>query len=93
MKEYRIKGLSCVNCTLELEQQLKKLEHGETATLSYTSGKLKLDPLVSLPSVERILKSERAYIDRTRDAAAYQPADIDPQHSKRTHYHDHEHEA
>ncbi len=92
MKEYRVKGLSCVNCTLELEQQLKKLEHGETATLSYTSGKLKLDPLVSLPSVERILKSERAYIDRTRDAAAYQPADIDPQHSKRTHYHDHEHE-
>jgi Cd2+/Zn2+-exporting ATPase len=92
MKEYRVKGLSCVNCTLELEQRLKKLEHGETATLSYTSGKLKLDPLVSLPSVERILKSEHAYIDRTRDAAAYQPADSDPQHSKQTHNHEHEHE-
>ncbi|MBP3963262.1 heavy metal translocating P-type ATPase [Paenibacillus lignilyticus] len=62
MNEYRVKGLSCVSCTLELERRIRKLEHGNEASLSYTSGKLRLPPLVSLQAVEKLLKEERAFI-------------------------------
>lgn len=101
MKEYRVKGLSCANCTLELEQQLKKLEYGDSTTLSYTTGKLKLDPRASLSSVERILKSEHAYIDRTHNDASHSTVDnhlrqdahehkLDQNHGQK-HDHDHDH--
>lgn len=62
MQEYRVKGLSCANCTRELEEQIRKLEYGETATLSYNSGKLMMDERISLADVERILRSDGAYI-------------------------------
>ncbi|WP_040932191.1 heavy-metal-associated domain-containing protein, partial [Paenibacillus larvae] len=62
MKEYRVKGLSCGNCAQMLEQRIQELEHGENATLSYNSGKLRIDPQVSLPDVKQILKSDGAYI-------------------------------
>lgn len=63
MNEYRVKGLSCGNCALELETEIRRLEFGETATLNYNSGKLRIDERVSLEKVQRILKSDRAYID------------------------------
>lgn len=64
MNEFRIKGLSCGNCAQNLEHQIKRLEHGESATLSYNSGILSLDSKVHLPKVEQILKSDGAYIEK-----------------------------
>lgn len=68
MNEYRVKGLSCGNCTLKIEREIQQLEHGNTATLSYNSGRLKLASEVSLPKVEAILKSEGAYIEKAQDS-------------------------
>ncbi|GAA4872970.1 hypothetical protein GCM10023310_60810 [Paenibacillus vulneris] len=63
MLEYRVKGLSCANCAREMEEQIQQLEHGQNATLNYNSGKLKIDPNVSLPEVQKILRSDGAFID------------------------------
>ncbi|AZN39955.1 heavy metal translocating P-type ATPase [Paenibacillus albus] len=84
MNEYRVKGLSCGNCALGLEQQIQKLEFGETASLSYNSGKLKVDPRVSLTKIEKILNSDHAYIDRNH------PNGHEHNHSD-AHAHDHDH--
>ncbi|OAS13486.1 heavy metal translocating P-type ATPase [Paenibacillus oryzisoli] len=83
MSEYRVKGLSCGNCAMGLEQQIRTLAYGESATLSYNSGKLKLDPRVSLTDVERILKSDRAFIDRSQENHSHQG------HDHRDHDHEH----
>lgn len=66
MVEYRVKGLSCANCAQSLETEIQKLEHGRSAKLSYTSGKLLLDPRIPVSKVEKILKFDGAYIDRSR---------------------------
>ncbi|QAY65725.1 heavy metal translocating P-type ATPase [Paenibacillus protaetiae] len=71
MNEYRVKGLSCSNCAAELERQIKKLEHGGSAVLSYNSGKLKLDPQISLEAVERILRSDGASLARPEAAESH----------------------
>ncbi|MFD2614804.1 heavy metal translocating P-type ATPase [Paenibacillus gansuensis] len=63
MKEYRVKGLTCANCTMELQEEIQKLEHGATATLSYNTGKMTLDPNVPLNKVKAILKSDGAFIE------------------------------
>ena len=60
--EYRVKGMSCANCTLELEERIQKLEHGQSATLNYNSGKLVVDDKISILQVEKILRSEGAHI-------------------------------
>ncbi|MBP3962775.1 heavy metal translocating P-type ATPase [Paenibacillus lignilyticus] len=91
MNEYRVKGLSCGNCALGLEQQIKQLEHGESASLSYNSGKLKLDPRVSLPDVEQILKSDHAYIDLHSHPAQHNKHEH-AHESNHDHTHDHSHE-
>jgi len=82
MKEYKVKGLSCGNCALTLENEIKQLEHGESATLSFNSGKLMLDERVSLGKVKQILKSDRAYIE--------QPNIVQSIDSREEHTHDHE---
>ncbi|MDB5056492.1 MAG: cadA [Bacilli bacterium] len=64
MEQLRVKGLSCANCTRELEQEIQKLEHGEGATLSYNSGRLTVHPKVSLVHVAKILKQEGAYLEQ-----------------------------
>ncbi|MCC3371679.1 cation-translocating P-type ATPase [Cohnella sp. REN36] len=64
MREYRVTGLSCANCAEELEQEIKRLSHGETATLSYRSGKLRIDERMALDQVERILRSDGAALAR-----------------------------
>lgn len=63
MNEYRVKGLTCANCARELQDQIQKLEHGDSAILSYNTAKLKLDPKVSLNAVRNVLKSDGAYIE------------------------------
>lgn len=63
MKEFRVKGLSCPNCTQTLENEIQRLEHGQSASLSYASGRLKLDERVSLDRVRRILKTDGAWLE------------------------------
>lgn len=82
MKEYRVKGLSCANCTLALESEIRNLEFGETATLNFNSGRLKLDEKVPMDEVIRILKSDGASIQ----------TDSPPMHKGRQHgHHGHDH--
>lgn len=84
--EYRVKGLSCGNCARTLEEEIRQLEHGQSATLSYNSGKLILDERVAMDKVRSILKSDRAYIDK-QAAAAHEGHD----HKNNGHSHDHAH--
>jgi Cd2+/Zn2+-exporting ATPase len=91
MEQFRVKGLSCANCTRELEEKIQKLEHGSDATLSYNSGRLMLQAKVSLVQVARILSSEGAYIEQ---AAQRQPGvhvHNDHIHSNHHHNDDHSH--
>ncbi|PCK72330.1 Zn transporter-like protein [Paenibacillus larvae subsp. larvae B-3650] len=78
-----------------LEQRIQELEHGENATLSYNSGKLRIDPQVSLPDVKQILKSDGAYIQA--ESSQVQGRDESHDHShgehEHTHGHDHSHEG
>lgn len=36
--EYRVQGLSCPNCTREMQEEIQRLEHGQDASLLYNSG-------------------------------------------------------
>ncbi|MFC5406174.1 heavy metal translocating P-type ATPase [Cohnella soli] len=93
MKEYRVKGLSCGNCTLALEHQIQLLEFGETASLSYNSGKLKLDERIPLSEVKEILKSDGAYIvDVKMNAGESHASDDHHDHSGHDHGSDSDHE-
>ncbi|RJE86962.1 cadmium-translocating P-type ATPase [Paenibacillus sp. 1011MAR3C5] len=67
MNEYRIKGLSCAGCAQRIEDEIKGLQHGQDAKLSYNSGKLTLSSDVSMAEVKRILKSDGAYIANAHD--------------------------
>ncbi|WP_059040454.1 cadmium family heavy metal-translocating P-type ATPase [Paenibacillus rubinfantis] len=58
--EYRVQGLSCPNCTREMQEEIQRLEHGQNASLLYNSGRLLIDPAVDLQQVERILKGDGA---------------------------------
>ncbi|CAH0118680.1 Cadmium-transporting ATPase [Paenibacillus sp. CECT 9249] len=84
MLEFRVKGLSCANCSRELEQKIQKLEHGEGSTLSYNTGKLKVDEHISLAEVEQILRSDGAYIDQS-----YAGGTSHPEHAGHHHRHSH----
>lgn len=63
MNEYKVKGLTCANCTRELQEEINKLPSGESASLSYNTGKLKVDHSVDLNKVRKILSSDGAYIE------------------------------
>lgn len=100
MIEYRVQGLSCPNCTREMQEEIRKLDHGDNARLSYTSGKLILSPHVDLYRVETILKSDGARIVEAPRAAS-PTTDADPHHhthsshqhvSSHGHEHGHTHE-
>ncbi|WP_082423094.1 heavy metal translocating P-type ATPase [Paenibacillus dakarensis] len=80
--EYRVQGLSCPNCTREMQDEINKLEHGQGAKLSYNSGKLTLSPHVDLTRVEEILKSDGARIVHPSDPHAAAS-------TKHAHAHDH----
>lgn len=89
MQEYRIKGLTCINCTRELEEQIQKLEHGANAQLHYNSGKLLIDPQVSLNKVEQILRTDGAYI--VNKATHEHHHDHQHDHDEEDHGHSHDH--
>jgi len=90
MVEYRVKGLSCGNCAQSLEHEIRQLEHGETATLSYNSGKLTLDERVPLDKVKVILKSDRAFIETSNTNSPTGDKDHH-NHDHDDHDHDHDH--
>ncbi|MED0658018.1 heavy metal translocating P-type ATPase [Anoxybacillus ayderensis] len=62
MKEYQVKGLTCANCARALEEQIQSLPYGEGATLSYNSGKLRVNERVNLEKVRAILATDGAYM-------------------------------
>lgn len=100
MNIYRIKGLSCADCTQRMEEQIQRLEYGRDARLSYASGKLYIDPNVKVEAVERILRSEGAALVRRnfaqdthsggREGVQAAPAHLDSDHAE-AHGHDHDH--
>ncbi|MDQ0227411.1 heavy metal translocating P-type ATPase [Metabacillus niabensis] len=63
MEEYKVKGLTCANCTRELQEEINRLPSGETATLNYNSGKLRIANTVDMEKVTKILSSDGAYIE------------------------------
>ena len=91
--EYRVKGMSCASCTLELEERIQKLEHGHDATLNYNSGKLFVDEKISITQVEKILSSEGAYLVKPEKAHDDHKHNLvghtDPNHTK-NHKDDHD---
>lgn len=98
MKEFRVQGLSCPNCTQQLEQDIRRLEYGESASLSYNSGKLKMDERVSLEQVGRILKSDGARIVPPEASASDAYTGDSSHHDSHAHDHSasshaHEHSA
>lgn len=58
MKEYKVKGLSCPDCTLRLQSEIRKLEYGENAELSYTKSKLRVHKNINLENVKEILSKD-----------------------------------
>lgn len=62
MKEYRVQGLSCSSCAQRLESEIRRLEHGGDAKLSYNTGILSIGDGVSMEAVQRILRSDGARI-------------------------------
>ncbi|TVY01978.1 heavy metal translocating P-type ATPase [Cohnella terricola] len=92
MNEYRVGGLSCGNCARTLEEEIRRLEHGDTATLSFNSGKLTVDERISLVKVKEILKSDRAYIVPSDEHDHKHDHSHDSHdHSHDSHDHSHEH--
>lgn len=93
--EYRVQGLSCPNCTREMQEEIQKLEHGQNAKLSYNSGKLTLSPKVDLKRVEGILKSDGARIVQPADYTAATSAGTmhshEHPHDHGSHGHSHDH--
>jgi Cd2+/Zn2+-exporting ATPase len=92
MEQFRVKGLSCANCTRELEEKIQKLEHGSDATLSYNTGRLMLQTKVSLVQVARILSSEGAYIEQASVKQTSEHSRINRMHPNHQHDHDHDKE-
>ncbi|OBZ08636.1 cation-translocating P-type ATPase [Bacillus sp. FJAT-26390] len=101
MNEYRIKGLSCGGCALRMEEEIKQLEHGDDAKLSYNSGKLTVNPQISMVEVRKILKSDNAYIESSAESNTehnHSHHDHDGHthdghtHDGHDHGHDHSHE-
>ena len=94
MNEYRIKGLSCAGCAQRIENDIQQLEHGDGATLSYNSGKLTISPEVSMKEVQRILKSDGAYIANPLNQEHSPSPELNSTHDHHQHdRHDHTHHA
>lgn len=62
MKEYKVKGLSCPDCTLRLQSEIRKLEYGENAELSYTKSKLHVHHDINMEKVKEILSKDNVIV-------------------------------
>lgn len=95
--EFKVQGLSCANCARELQDEIRKLEHGQDAALHYNSSRLIVNPNVDLSRVSKILKSDGAALvlpegtpsgssSQASGAASAIKSDGEPSHSHdRTH--------
>ncbi|MFD0619377.1 heavy metal translocating P-type ATPase [Paenibacillus sp. GCM10027629] len=86
-QQFRIRGLSCVNCTREMEEEIRKLEHGAEATLSYNTGKLTVNSNIALDQVEQILRRDGARMEPLHSSSHIEPKEHDD------HEHHHQHHA
>ncbi|MNO35886.1 putative cadmium-transporting ATPase [compost metagenome] len=92
--EFRVQGLSCPNCTREMQGEIQKLEHGQDALLHYNSGRLYVSPKVNLEQVQKILKGDGATLimpDPATSSKLEHSVHDDPHHDH-SHPHDHHHE-
>ncbi|GAE09285.1 lead, cadmium, zinc and mercury transporting ATPase [Paenibacillus sp. JCM 10914] len=93
--EYRVQGLSCPNCTREMQDEIQRLDHGKSARLNYNSGKLLISPQVDLTRVEGILKRDGAHIVPLAGSAGHNsPNEASPSHTHADghgHHHGHSH--
>ncbi|MGE8206647.1 heavy metal translocating P-type ATPase [Heyndrickxia sp. NPDC080065] len=78
MAEYKLQGLSCANCAREMEEEIRKLDHGEDAKILYNSSKLVVHEQISIQKVERILAGDGASI-------------VKASHDSHDHSHEHAH--
>lgn len=93
LEEYKVQGLSCPNCTREMQEEIQRLEHGKDAKLSYNSGKLTVSPHIDLERVERILKGDGARLVHPPEGmAALEHAPSHDSEHRESHGHDHGHE-
>lgn len=108
-QQYRVRGLSCGNCAREMEEEIRKLEHGENAILSYNSAKLTISPDVPIEQVERILRRDGARLERIstqpiqdaheanqnhdHESGHSHSASESEDHASHAHGHDHAHEG
>ncbi len=90
--EYRVKGLSCGNCAADLERQIRKLPHGDTAALHFSSARLVMDERVPMDKVRKILKTDGASILAERSASAV-PEEAPASCCGAGHSHEHGHDA
>lgn len=91
---YRVQGLSCGNCARELEGEIRRLKHGEDATLSYNSGTLKMSKDIDVAAVKRILRTDGAkLVESGGGAAASAPVQGHVQCACDGHDHEHSHEG
>ncbi|TXC93086.1 cadmium-translocating P-type ATPase [Metabacillus litoralis] len=67
MNEFKVKGLTCANCTRELQEEIQKLPQGNSASLSYNTGKLRLESNVDINKVKKILSSDGAFIEEDHE--------------------------
>lgn len=88
LNEFRVEGLSCANCARELQEDIRRLPHGESAALHFNSQRLKVSPHIDLERVQKILRSDGASLvlpSPGGDAMAIG-------HEEHGHSHEHEHE-
>ncbi|EPY10799.1 Cd2+/Zn2+-exporting ATPase [Paenibacillus sp. cl6col] len=94
---YRVQGLSCGNCAREMEGEIRRLKHGEDATLSYNSGTLKISKDIDVAAVKRILRTDGAKLvesgGRAAASAASAPVQGHIQCACDGHDHEHSHEG
>ncbi|WP_152394015.1 heavy metal translocating P-type ATPase [Paenibacillus guangzhouensis] len=86
-QQYRVRGLSCANCTREMEEEIRKLEHGAEATLSYNTGKLTVSSNIALDKVQQILRRDGARMEPLHASDTHKAH----HHDEQEHHHDHGH--
>ncbi|MBP2002762.1 Cd2+/Zn2+-exporting ATPase [Paenibacillus shirakamiensis] len=86
--EYPVQGLSCSNCARELQDEIRKLDHGQDASLHYNSGRLIVRPEVDMDKVRKILKSDGASLPTLASSASSKASTTKGTHND-THSHTH----
>lgn len=76
MNEYKLQGLSCANCAQQLEDEIRKLDHGEDTEILFNSSKIIVSEQVPIQQVERILASDGATLVNEHSTSEHNHGDI-----------------